>query len=74
MVQLNDSGLTLLDSQISEFSVLSLGTGDTFSDLTILEGDALGACARDVGILDEDGGGSASCLPHIWDIPGTIPL
>ena len=55
-VQLNDSGLTLFDSQISEFSVLSLGTGDTFSDLTILEGDALGACARDVGILDEDEG------------------
>ena len=28
-VRLDDSGLELLDSRIGEFSVLSLGTGDT---------------------------------------------
>ena len=50
MVRLNDSGLSF------EFSVLSLGTGDTFSNLDILEGDVFGACACDVGILDDDEG------------------
>ena len=55
-VRLNDSGLALLDSRIGEFSVLSLGTEDTFSDLDTLEGDALGACVGDVGILDDKEG------------------
>ena len=50
------SELELLDSQIDEFSVLSLGTGDIFMDMDALDGDALGACTRYVGILDGDEG------------------
>ena len=71
MVRLNDSGLTLLDSRISAFSVPSLGTGNTFSDLDTLQGDALGACARDVGKLDDDEGWLcllySPCLGHSGD-------
>ena len=52
MVRLDNSELELLDSQIHEFSVLSLWTGDTFIDMDALDGDVLGACTRDVGILD----------------------
>ena len=55
-VRLDNSGLELLDSRIGEFSVLSLGTGDTFVDMDDLEGDGLGACTRDVGILEGDEG------------------
>ena len=54
--RLDNSGLELLDSRFGEFSVLSLATGDTFCDMDDLEGDALCACARDVGILDSDEG------------------
>ena len=52
MVRLDSSELELLDSRIDELSVLSLGTGDTFIDMDALDGDALGACTREVGILD----------------------
>ena len=55
-VRLDNSELELLDSRIDEFSVLSLGTGDTFMDMDALDGDALGARKRDVGILDGDEG------------------
>ena len=61
-VRLDNSGLELLDSRIGELSVLSLGTGDTFIDMDALDGDALGACTRDVGILDGDEGWL--CLLH----------
>ena len=55
-VRLDNSELELLHNRIDEFSVLSLGTGDTFMDMDALDGDALGACTRDVGILDGDEG------------------
>ena len=53
-VRLDDSGLEILNSRICECSVLPRGTGDTLSDKDALDGDALGACSRDVGILDGD--------------------
>ena len=56
LVWLDSSGLALLDSRIGGVSVISLGTGDTFSDLNPLEGNALGERSRDVGILNDDEG------------------
>ena len=47
MVRLNNSELERLDSRIDKFAVLSRGTSD---------GDALGACTRDGGILVDDEG------------------
>ena len=51
-VWLHNSRLELLDCRVGEFSVLCLRTGD----MDALEWDALGACVRDVGILDGDEG------------------
>ena len=42
-----------LNSRIGEGSVLSLGTGDVCHDLDSPEGDALGACIGDIGVLDD---------------------
>ena len=77
-VRLDNSELELLDSRIDKFSVLSLGTGDAFMDMDALDGDALGACTRDVGILDGDEGWlcflySASSGSS-WDTSVTVGL
>ena len=53
---LDNNRLEVLDSRIGEFSVLSLGMDDMFCDMDVLEGGALGTCARDDGILDGDEG------------------
>ena len=55
-VRLDNSELELLNSRIDEFSVLSMETGDTFMDIDALDGDALDAYTRNVGILDGDEG------------------
>ena len=54
--QLDNNGLEVLDHRISEFSVLSWGTDYMFCDMIVLDGDALGTCASDNGILDGDEG------------------
>ena len=56
MARLDNNRLEVLDRRISEFSVFSRGTNDTFCDTIVLEGDALGNCASDNGILDGDEG------------------
>ena len=70
--RLDNNKLEVLDRWISEFSVLSRGTDDTFCDTIVLEGDALATCASDNGILDGEEGGYASCIPYAREIQETI--
>ena len=73
--RLDNSRLEVVYCRISEFSVLSRGTDDTFCDTIVLEGDALGTCASDNGIFDGDEGwlcllyslrSGNSGLPQLW--------
>ena len=52
IVRLDNNELELLDSRIGEFSMLSLGACDPSIDSDTLDGDELGTCSCDVGILD----------------------
>ena len=74
MVWLDNSGLELLDSRIGEFSVLSLGTGDTFIDMDALEGMRWVPAHVTLGYWTVMKSGYASCIPPAREVHGTIPL
>ena len=60
----DDDGLEVLDCWFSKFSVLPRGTEDKFRDMSVLEGDALGTCANDDGVLDDGEGWLCLLFSH----------